>query len=180
MSSSEDLIKFFHDLGATTVAFVAEVVEILANSIWPLPQGFVSLGFPFIGQPENSCKHILPQTALLYGSAAQGTSEGRQQVLGHFKDKNSLQRTVGVQMKRKGSYSNLSGNSELPLCPQRVTSFVTIVSNDFYKLKYRKKRSENVRSLYLYDSGYPSISHQSCYILECNPKNEAIWKTRWF
>ena len=48
MSSSEDLIKFFHDLGATTVAFVAEVVEILANSIWPLPQGFVSLGFPFI------------------------------------------------------------------------------------------------------------------------------------
>lgn len=62
-------------------------------------------------------------------------------MLGHFRDK-SLQRTVGVQMKRKGSYSNLSGNSELPLCPQRVTSFVTIVSNDFYKLKYRKKRSE--------------------------------------
>ena len=48
MSSSEALIKVFHGLGATTVDFLAEVVEILANSIWPLPQGFVSLGFAFI------------------------------------------------------------------------------------------------------------------------------------
>ena len=48
MSSSEALIKFFHGLGATTVDFLAEVVEILANSIWPLPQGFVSLDFAFI------------------------------------------------------------------------------------------------------------------------------------
>lgn len=46
MSSSEDLIKFFHDLGATTVAFVAEVVEILANSIWPLPRGLWVWAFP--------------------------------------------------------------------------------------------------------------------------------------
>ncbi|TEA25655.1 hypothetical protein DBR06_SOUSAS2510072, partial [Sousa chinensis] len=29
-------------------------------------------------------------------------------------------------------------NRELPLWPLRVTSFVTIVSNDLYKLKYRR------------------------------------------
>lgn len=98
-----------------------------------------------------------------------GTSEDRQQVLSFQRDiskrKKTLQRTVGVQMKRKGSYSNLSGNSELLLCPQRVISFVTIVSNDFYKFKYRKKRSENLRSLYSHDNGYPNISHQSYDIL---------------
>lgn len=54
------------------------------------------------------------------------------------KKEKSLQMTVILQMKRKANYPKWPGNLELSLCPQRVPSFVTVASNDLYKLKNRR------------------------------------------